>query len=523
MHLIRLSTVNTRTTYSAKMGKDGKKSSRKSDASASTASLNSKGKQKQAVPQRVDPSALQASSGFLAVPIKLSSKHLEPTPYHWLYLRVHQSSSTSGGAGSSQALPNDRTLFVANLPIDTTERHLRTLFHSAGGTVQQVHFQAAKNVYAEEMARQRARLVARRTKRGDDDESSDEEEKMQDETDAVAQDPRLTAFNTGSGRKKKNGEPEDPLAAVPAITPLPIMDARLRCNPTTGTTQEYLSIPPLLPTASSAHVVFLDASSVSQVLTLAKEGVLTKAGWIDPFIELRNALATSHDSSKEKPSKGRSSNSRQPRDAASAALASGLQIPPVGLDYLLQSYRLTRPSLDAVRKFADSSVARYEYLRSHRDVAVLLEEREAASSVALPTADDEGDASSMAFGMGLPPKSLAVTAANAKKGIQAVSVGPEGELLDQDGFVIVQRGGKYGRTNAGEGQGVGVIRKNAAEVVDIAGTNSKKKKKPLELEDFYRFQRRETKRNELAEMRVQFEKDKEKVRKFKETRRFKPY
>ena len=44
-----------------------------------------------------------------------------------------------------------------------------------------------------------------------------------------------------------------------------------------------------------------------------------------------------------------------------------------------------------------------------------------------------------------------------------------------------------------------------------------------ELQNFYRFQMREQKRNQLAELRKRFEEDKLQVAKMKEARKFKPF
>ncbi|KAI8615354.1 ribosomal RNA-processing protein 7-domain-containing protein [Chytriomyces sp. MP71] len=56
-----------------------------------------------------------------------------------------------------------------------------------------------------------------------------------------------------------------------------------------------------------------------------------------------------------------------------------------------------------------------------------------------------------------------------------------------------------------------------------AGANRKRKAKKTERVDFYRFQMRESKRNQLAELRSKFEEDKKRIEKLKASRRFKPY
>ncbi|KAJ8655345.1 hypothetical protein O0I10_009034 [Lichtheimia ornata] len=73
--------------------------------------------------------------------------------------------------------------------------------------------------------------------------------------------------------------------------------------------------------------------------------------------------------------------------------------------------------------------------------------------------------------------------------------------MDEDGFTVVTRPKK----------------KLVADTPEIVV------KKPREFLDFYRFQVREKKQNELSELRRRFEEDKQKIAKQKEARRFKPY
>lgn len=78
---------------------------------------------------------------------------------------------------------------------------------------------------------------------------------------------------------------------------------------------------------------------------------------------------------------------------------------------------------------------------------------------------------------------------------------------DEDGFITVSR--TRGRRN-------GDVPTSTVDVVQP-------KKKSKELVDFYRFQRREEKRNQLSELRRKFEQDKAKIAQLKEKKRFKPY
>ncbi|KAN0076771.1 Ribosomal RNA-processing protein 7 (RRP7) domain containing protein [Tylopilus felleus] len=90
-------------------------------------------------------------------------------------------------------------------------------------------------------------------------------------------------------------------------------------------------------------------------------------------------------------------------------------------------------------------------------------------------------------------------------------------VVDEDGFTLVTRGGAYGQTLGG---GVGV----ASKMFEKTGqTGSKKKKEPKEKETFYAFQKAEKQRTALLDLRKNFEADKARIEKLKESRRFKPY
>lgn len=80
---------------------------------------------------------------------------------------------------------------------------------------------------------------------------------------------------------------------------------------------------------------------------------------------------------------------------------------------------------------------------------------------------------------------------------------------------MVQRH-KGRKKNAGEG-GVTV----GAVAAAAAGARAAKKR-TIEHTDFYRFQQREKRRNELLELRERFEEDKRRLAELKAVRRFKP-
>ncbi|KAI1318274.1 Ribosomal RNA-processing protein 7 [Mortierella claussenii] len=86
-------------------------------------------------------------------------------------------------------------------------------------------------------------------------------------------------------------------------------------------------------------------------------------------------------------------------------------------------------------------------------------------------------------------------------------------VMDDDGFTLVTRAGNKGHNTDG------VIKVQAAKVEDVKNLKPKKK----ELQDFYRFQMREAKRDKLVELRRKFEEDKIRIEALKVNRRFRPY
>ncbi|XP_052070849.1 ribosomal RNA-processing protein 7 homolog A-like [Mytilus californianus] len=83
---------------------------------------------------------------------------------------------------------------------------------------------------------------------------------------------------------------------------------------------------------------------------------------------------------------------------------------------------------------------------------------------------------------------------------------------DEDGWVTVTRHSKKNKA---------VPRTEAMEskLTEI----ERKKKQNMELKNFYTFQSRETKRNEIATLRKKFEEDKQRISLMKAARKFKPY
>ncbi|KAF9186929.1 Ribosomal RNA-processing protein 7 [Haplosporangium sp. Z 767] len=86
-------------------------------------------------------------------------------------------------------------------------------------------------------------------------------------------------------------------------------------------------------------------------------------------------------------------------------------------------------------------------------------------------------------------------------------------VMDDDGFTLVTRAGAKGANTDG------VIKITAIKAEDVKNIKPKKK----ELQDFYRFQMREAKRDKLVDLRRKFEEDKLRIEALKVNRRFKPY
>ncbi|KAJ3811985.1 ribosomal RNA-processing protein 7-domain-containing protein [Lentinula aff. lateritia] len=90
-------------------------------------------------------------------------------------------------------------------------------------------------------------------------------------------------------------------------------------------------------------------------------------------------------------------------------------------------------------------------------------------------------------------------------------------IVDEDGFTLVTRGGAYGQTVGG---GVAVATKKFQETGE---TSERTKKRSKEKPSFYAFQKAEKQRNELLQLKKNWELDKAKVEKLKASRRFNPY
>ncbi|KAJ7805772.1 ribosomal RNA-processing protein 7-domain-containing protein [Mycena olivaceomarginata] len=293
----------------------------------------------------------------------------------YIYARPHTGSKKT----VSQALPDGRTLFLVNVPPDASERELVLLFKPSG-TVEKVVF----DLDAQET------LV----------ETDDSDEEAESELDENENENENGDEDPQPRKRRKLNKPQPPKVVPLPATPL----RRLR------------------PTGRTAHLVFLDASSLARALA------------------------------------------PQPKPRAWPTAAEE----PCGLAHYAALHAALRPPLDAVRAHADSAMELHEFAARQTRQAGRYRKGEA--------------------------------------------------VVDEDGFTLVTRGGAYGQTLGG---GVAVASKKFQESGETRARN--KKKEPKQKAGFYAFQKAEKQRNDLLELKKNWEADKAKVEKLKASRRFKPY
>ena len=116
----------------------------------------------------------------------------------------------------------------------------------------------------------------------------------------------------------------------------------------------------------------------------------------------------------------------------------------------------------------------------------------------------------------------AVSAFDSREAASESAVGDLSRKMDADGFTLVTHGAKprapltslemmptaEGGTGAAAGEGESAKRR---------------KKGPISKTDFYKFQRTEDKLGKLAALKTRFNEDRERVRKLKSARTFKPF
>ncbi|EIE21612.1 hypothetical protein COCSUDRAFT_48184 [Coccomyxa subellipsoidea C-169] len=88
--------------------------------------------------------------------------------------------------------------------------------------------------------------------------------------------------------------------------------------------------------------------------------------------------------------------------------------------------------------------------------------------------------------------------------------------LAEEGWTVVKRRGGGKKVSDGAGAAVGSVAPAAAQAIAA----SRKEQKVV---DFYRFQQRDKRRNELVDLRRKFAEDKQRIAELKAARKFKPY
>ena len=200
------------------------------------------------------------------IPSSSSSKSLNSTT-HYLYARANErgDSSTSSGtglggpSGTKEALPADRTVFVANIPVDMGEHTLRGVF-TRWGVVESVSFTGGRGADGLEMA------VLGIEPDSDDEEDDDGEE--HDEQGETVEEPGDGEAPSGPKfigdtslprrqRKRLNKLP----SSVPTVTPLPPLDPRT-ANHGEGNSYHPSGL-------RCAHIIYLDSSPLTSLLSPA--------------------------------------------------------------------------------------------------------------------------------------------------------------------------------------------------------------------------------------------------------------
>ncbi|KAI9467321.1 ribosomal RNA-processing protein 7-domain-containing protein [Lactarius psammicola] len=230
-------------------------------------------------------------SGFSILPVQY-----DHATHHMLYIREHVGSSSKKSPRKTE-WPEGRTMFMVNVPPDATEREIVLLFKSCG-TVEKVIFDADGP--------------------GEDADSSDSD------SDSAADDTGSDASAPSQPRVRKKQPPKSAAeqsapsqAQRPKVIPLPVIPHRT-----------------LRKTGHTAHILFLDASSCTRALALARPGVKPVQWPVDGDTEYPRGLA----------------------------------------HYVLQ-YETNRPSLDAVRAHGDSAVAQFDFDLAARKAALRRESK----------------------------------------------------------------------------------------------------------------------------------------------------
>ena len=167
-------------------------------------------------------------SGFLPLPVLY-----DHDTRHMLYIRAHVGASSRNTRNIEW--PEERTIFMVNVPPDATEREIVLLFKSCG-TVEEVIFDADGS-----------------SKDADKDGTTDSESDAESDATPPSQSP--VQKQRKSIASSSTTDPSTSRSQRPKVTLLPTVPLRT-----------------LRRTGHTAHILFLDASSCTRALALAHPG-----------------------------------------------------------------------------------------------------------------------------------------------------------------------------------------------------------------------------------------------------------
>jgi len=163
-------------------------------------------------------------SGFLPLPVQY-----DHDTWHMLYIRAHVAGSSKNAKKSQW--PEDRTIFMVNVPPDATEREIVFLFKSCG-TVEKVVFDADGP--------------------GEHSDVESDADSAESDASSLSQSHVRKKRKTVASSSTSVGPTAPPRGHRPKVEPLPTVPLRT-----------------LRRTGQTAHIVFLDASSCTRALALA--------------------------------------------------------------------------------------------------------------------------------------------------------------------------------------------------------------------------------------------------------------
>ncbi|EIW68461.1 hypothetical protein TREMEDRAFT_63629 [Tremella mesenterica DSM 1558] len=393
-------------------------------------------------------------SSFLPIPLLLSSclPGVSSTfSTHYIYVRPNRPSHSKQSTQSTLAdtTSSDRTIFLCNLPVDMTDRHLRLIFQrwgvlesitlsssSTGDILESVILaDEEENFHSDSDSDSDSASQSDHVESKDNNDVS-KESKYHNDIDTTAEDevknkiPELTFINSNISRREKRRKRQ--ITKIPSIIPLP--------NPPRPFGKSGLR---------TAHITFLSNISLNRLFSSSPNP-----------IQMNDYLSSSHHTSirsetRKELQKRKEEMEREDGDEV-----------VLGLNHYLKRYNSSRPNLSLIKVHADSALDKYDHLHS-----------------------------------------LLLSSRARKRGA--------GALVDDEGFTVVVRGGRHGRT--GGEMGVGVVSQKG-------NLQKFERKKKLEVVgEFYKFQRTDKRRQELAGLRKQFESDKARVEEMRNSKRLKPY